>query len=122
MLNRAFEWYRTVNVQPAQGVLDNRIASVKDLIKAITSAKSWEVPLAWAAGVAGGFDINFRQDSPAVVQLIAAIKAHDTAFPEDLTENAFLVIDRVVKKLERGEQNIQSVFVKTTMGPAEKVM
>ena len=41
---------------------------------------------------------------------------------EDLTENAFLVIDRVVKKLERGDQNIQSVFVKTTMGPSEKVM
>ena len=42
--------------------------------------------------------------------------------PEDLTENAFLIIDRVVKKLERGEQNIQSIYVKTTMGPAEKVM
>jgi large subunit ribosomal protein L1 len=42
--------------------------------------------------------------------------------PEDLTENAFLVIDRVVKKLERGDQNIQSIYVKTTMGPSEKVM
>lgn len=42
--------------------------------------------------------------------------------PEDLADNAFLVIDRVVKKLERGDQNIQSIFVKTTMGPAEKVM
>ena len=42
--------------------------------------------------------------------------------PDDLADNAFLVIDRVVKKLERGEQNIQSVFVKTTMGPSEKVM
>lgn len=45
-----------------------------------------------------------------------------TMTPEDLTENAFLVIDRVLKKLERGDQNIQSVYVKTTMGPAEKVM
>jgi len=42
--------------------------------------------------------------------------------PEDLADNAALVIDRIVKKLERGEQNIQSIFVKTTMGPAEKVM
>lgn len=41
---------------------------------------------------------------------------------DDLADNAFLVIDRVLKKLERGEQNIQSIFVKTTMGPAEKVM
>lgn len=45
-----------------------------------------------------------------------------TMAAEDLAENAYLVIDRVLKKLERGEQNIQSVFVKTTMGPAEKVM
>ena len=45
-----------------------------------------------------------------------------TMTAEDLTENAFLVIDRVVKKLERGDQNIQSVYVKTTMGPSEKVM
>lgn len=42
--------------------------------------------------------------------------------PEDLAENAALIIDRVVKKLERGEQNIQSIFVKTTMGPAEQVI
>jgi len=41
---------------------------------------------------------------------------------EDLTENANLVISRVLAKLERGDQNIQSVFVKTTMGPSEKVM
>ena len=41
---------------------------------------------------------------------------------EDLSDNAFLIIDRVVKKMERGEQNIQSIFVKTTMGPSEKVL
>ncbi len=42
--------------------------------------------------------------------------------PDELTENAWLIIDRVVKKLERGEQNIASIYVKTTMGPSEKVM
>jgi large subunit ribosomal protein L1 len=41
---------------------------------------------------------------------------------DDLADNAFLIIDRVVKKMERGEQNIASIFVKTTMGPAEKVV
>lgn len=51
----------------------------------------------------------------------AAIGTRDMS-PDDLTENAFLVIDRVIKKLERGDQNIQSIFVKTTMGPSEKVM
>lgn len=41
---------------------------------------------------------------------------------EDLTDNAFAIIERVVTKLERGEQNIQSIFVKTTMGPSQKVL
>ena len=41
---------------------------------------------------------------------------------EDLSENAFAIIDRVLKKLERGDQNVASIYVKTTMGPAEKVM
>lgn len=41
---------------------------------------------------------------------------------EDLADNAWLIIDRIIKKLERGDQNIQSIFVKTTMGPAEQVM
>ncbi|MHB8586290.1 MAG: 50S ribosomal protein L1 [Thermoplasmatota archaeon] len=41
---------------------------------------------------------------------------------EDLADNAALVIDRVVKKLERGEQNIGSIYVKTTMGPAQKIV
>ena len=51
----------------------------------------------------------------------AAIGTRQMA-PEDLADNAFLVIDRVVKKLERGDQNIQSIYVKTTMGPSEKVL
>ena len=45
-----------------------------------------------------------------------------TMSADDLSENAAIIIDRIVKKLERGEMNIQSIFVKTTMGPAEKVM
>ncbi|HLE97759.1 MAG TPA: 50S ribosomal protein L1 [Candidatus Thermoplasmatota archaeon] len=42
--------------------------------------------------------------------------------PEDLTDNAALVLDRITKKLERGEQNFASVYVKTTMGPAQKII
>lgn len=51
----------------------------------------------------------------------APIGTRDMA-AEDLADNAFLVIDRVIKKMERGDQNIASIFVKTTMGPAEQVM
>lgn len=38
--------------------------------------------------------------------------------PEDLAENLDALMRRVIGKLERGRFNIQSVYVKTTMGPA----
>jgi len=42
--------------------------------------------------------------------------------PEDLAENIEAVLNRLESKLERGRQNIASVYVKTTMGPAVKVI
>ncbi|MCA1812343.1 MAG: 50S ribosomal protein L1 [Halobacteriales archaeon] len=41
--------------------------------------------------------------------------------PEDLTENAHLILERVQLKLERGRQNLGSVYVKTSMGPAVRI-
>jgi len=42
--------------------------------------------------------------------------------PEDIAENLDAIIKRLEEKLERGKQNISSIYVKTTMGPAERVM
>lgn len=42
--------------------------------------------------------------------------------PEKLAENLDAVIKRLTTKLERGKMNIQSAYVKTTMGPSFKVM
>ena len=42
--------------------------------------------------------------------------------PEDLADNAALIIQRITTKLERGEQNFDSIFVKTTMGPAQRIL
>jgi large subunit ribosomal protein L1 len=42
--------------------------------------------------------------------------------PEKLAENAESVLTRIEQKLERGAQNIRSVYIKTTMGPAVRVM
>ena len=42
--------------------------------------------------------------------------------PEDIAENIETVVNRVVSKLEKGKHNIDSVYVKTTMGPAYKIM
>jgi len=41
--------------------------------------------------------------------------------PEKIAENIEEVIKRLETKLERGLQNIDSVYVKTTMGPAVKI-
>jgi large subunit ribosomal protein L1 len=42
--------------------------------------------------------------------------------PEKLAENLDAVLKRLLSKLERGKMNIQSAYVKTTMGPSFKVM
>ena len=42
--------------------------------------------------------------------------------PEELAANVEAVINTIESKLEKGTQNIRSIFVKTTMGPAVRVM
>jgi large subunit ribosomal protein L1 len=41
--------------------------------------------------------------------------------PEQLAQNVDAVLARIVGKLERGRLNIESVYVKTTMGPAVRL-
>jgi len=41
---------------------------------------------------------------------------------EQLAENIDAVLKRVTSKLEKGRMNIDSAYVKTTMGPSEKVL
>lgn len=40
---------------------------------------------------------------------------------EQLAENIEAVLNAIIGKLERGENQIRSVYVKTTMGPAVRV-
>jgi large subunit ribosomal protein L1 len=40
---------------------------------------------------------------------------------EQLAQNADAVLQRLIGKLERGRTNIESVYVKTTMGPAVRI-
>jgi large subunit ribosomal protein L1 len=42
--------------------------------------------------------------------------------PDDLTANIKAVVQRVTAKLEQGENNIASIYVKTTMGPAVRLL
>ncbi|NLK26271.1 MAG: 50S ribosomal protein L1 [Euryarchaeota archaeon] len=42
--------------------------------------------------------------------------------PEQLAENIETILKRVTVKLEKGRMNIDSAYVKTTMGPSERVL
>ena len=42
--------------------------------------------------------------------------------PNKLAENLQAILKRLEEKLERGRYNIDSVYVKTTMGPSQRVM
>ncbi|MCX6694108.1 MAG: 50S ribosomal protein L1 [Methanomicrobiales archaeon] len=51
------------------------------------------------------------------------VKVGSTAMtPDQITENIDAVLKRVEAKLEQGNLNIRSVYVKTTMGPPVKVV
>jgi large subunit ribosomal protein L1 len=41
---------------------------------------------------------------------------------EDIAENISVIIKRLESKLERGRMNIGSIYVKTTMGPSERIL
>ena len=41
---------------------------------------------------------------------------------EDLADNIEAVLKRIEAKLERGRQNIASAYIKTTMGPAVRLL
>ena len=41
---------------------------------------------------------------------------------EDIAENADLILKRVESRLEKGKHNIDSAYIKTTMGPAERLL
>lgn len=42
--------------------------------------------------------------------------------PEDIAENLDVVLKRIITKLERGKNNVKSAYLKSTMGPSQKVM
>ena len=56
-------------------------------------------------------------------RLNMSVKIGNTSMaPEAVADNIDAVMKRVLGRLENGELNIRSVYVKTTMGPAVKVM
>ncbi len=88
MLTKAFEWCRIVNPQPSTQTVDHRIAAATTIIDALDEEDDWDLMLGCTVGVVAGFDSNFTSDSPVVQTIVSAIRKHDSAFPQDLLENA----------------------------------
>jgi large subunit ribosomal protein L1 len=62
--------------------------------------------------------VKARSKEKPVIHVVIGTRDMDV---KKLTENAAEVIKRIESKLEKGEENIKSVYVKTTMGPAVRV-
>ena len=55
-------------------------------------------------------------------QIIALMRVGtETMKDEDIVENVQAVVEALAAKLERGDKNIRSMYLKTTMGPSIKV-
>jgi len=63
--------------------------------------------------------IRLRSKERKTFHVIIGVK---TMKPEDIAENIEIVLKRLEERLERGRQNIQSIYIKTTMGPAVKMV
>jgi hypothetical protein len=88
MLSRTYEWYRIVNSSPTTQTIDNRKEAIRTVVDTLDEARDLDGALGFAAGVVAGFEMNFTQNSPVVQALVRAIRARESAFPEDLSENA----------------------------------
>lgn len=62
--------------------------------------------------------VKARSKEKPVIHVPIGTKDMDV---DKLTENGLEVLKRIESKLEKGEENIRTIYVKTTMGPAVKV-
>lgn len=86
MISRIVEWYRIVNMQPTADTIDRRKAAAKDVVAAYES-DSGDGLLTVVAGAICGFQPEQVGD-PSVQRLIEIIRGKDSAFPQDLSDNA----------------------------------
>lgn len=63
--------------------------------------------------------VRIRVKDQPVVHTVVGTRDMDS---EDLAENVKAVLNAIKRNLEKGESQIGSVYIKTTMGPTVKVM
>jgi large subunit ribosomal protein L1 len=50
------------------------------------------------------------------------IVGNESVTNDDIVKNISIIIERLESKLERGRMNIGSIYIKTTMGPTERIL
>jgi hypothetical protein len=87
MLSNAFEFLRIADTNPGDEKVRRRKEAASSLLKLL--GENRDLMLSVLQGVVAGFNAApLSQDSPAVQAVIDAVKERDTAFPNDLSENA----------------------------------
>jgi hypothetical protein len=121
MLNKIVECYRVVSPDPKRELIDSRTAAIKDILKAIEKTKEPNFVLSLIIGSSAGYENN-TVSSQVAQYLITSIKAHDSSFPQDLSENGNDL--RVLSAIVLGEMisqkgkyaRVASCFLKTAFG------
>lgn len=88
MLSKTFEWHRIVDPKPSRETIDHRAAAARDLVKVLNESSDWDLILDAVSGTVSGFESGFAQDASIVQAIVGAIRTHDSAFPQSLSENA----------------------------------
>ena len=137
MLNRVFEWYQMVNPTPADEVINHRTASVTSLVAAILEKEDYEILIQLVAAAVSGLDRGFTQETPLISLVVQAIREHQSAFPEDLSENALevraccaLVVGEILAQsgsaTDRGDSVLAAGLLTSALGirpmPAERYL
>src|SRR6185437_13437385 len=87
MLSKAYEFVRIADASPSDDKVRRRKEAAAPLLKDFSGNR--DLLLSALQGVVAGFDkAPLRQDSSVVQAVLRAVKGPDTAFPEDLSENA----------------------------------
>jgi hypothetical protein len=86
VLDRAFDWYRIVNVKAAASTVETRKLAAQDLAEQLSTRGQEQLLLATLHGIV--LERGFHASPSAATAALAAIKAHDSAVPADLKENA----------------------------------
>ena len=127
MLNRVFEWYQLVNPTPTSEVIEHRKASASSLVTTILESENHDLLIQSVAGTVSGLDGGFTNESPLVQAIVKAIRDHQAAFPEDLSENALElrvccalaigeILVRSATKSDRGDSLLAASLLSSALG------